>query len=95
MSDSQPTDFDAFALAVGEALLELSTTPGVTTISATIDSGAGAAGVRLVGKGDAIAIEGPPSPLLEVILGAGASGYTIKRSDSEYTVTLPLGTRSP
>jgi hypothetical protein len=94
VSDLAPGDFDAFALAVGEALLELSTTPGVTTISATLDSVSGGSGVELVGRGESIATDGP-SPLLQLILGAGARGFTIETGESQYSFTLPLGTRQP
>lgn len=92
VSDSVPSDFEAFALAVGEACLELSTTPGVTTISATLDSGG--SGVELVGRGESIEADGP-SPLLELILGAGARGFTIETEESRYSFTLPMETRQP
>lgn len=94
VSDAVPSDFDALALAVGEALFELSTTPGVRTISATFESVSGRGVVELVGRGESIAPEGL-SPLLELILGAGARGFTTEAGESHYSFTLPLESRQP
>jgi hypothetical protein len=94
VSDVVPADLDGLALAVGEALLELSTTPGVNTISATFEPALGDADVQLVGRGESIAPESLP-PLLELILGAGARGFRVDGGDSEYGFTLPLGSRQP
>lgn len=94
VSDVVPADFDGLALAVGEALLELSTTPGVNTIAATFEPESGHGEVKLVGRGESIAPESLP-PLLELILRAGAPGFKVDAGDSEYGFTLPWGSRQP
>lgn len=94
VSDTVPADLDAFALAIGETLLELSTTPGVTTISVTLDPIHEAGEVALVGRGESIEADGS-SPLLELILGVGARGFVIELGESQYSFILPLGTRQP
>jgi hypothetical protein len=84
-------ELDDMSLVVGEAVLSVSTTPGVTAVTVVSDTTEDTTTIEVVGTGDELDHEADGLDLLDVALHSLTRQHAISRSDREYRISLGFG----
>lgn len=84
---SAGVDFiDDVTLALGEAMLDVCITPGVTSLEVSMDSQADRVEVHIVGRGEDLSYEGDTGTIVHAVLEGLAVQQSMDRGEREYSI---------
>ncbi len=88
---SAGVDFiDDVTLALGEAMLDVCITPGVTSVEVSIDSHVDRVEVHIVGRGADLSYDGDTGTIVDAVLGGLADQQSMDRGEREYSIGFTI-----